>query len=97
MVLEKKIGGIVNHGDVLATLFSNRGKDVLEMARARTQRAFTVRNVGTGSSGSEVAGCKQPNFVVDSVIDDSGNVVPWSKHLQHGKAAEENAIQNLEL
>jgi pyrimidine-nucleoside phosphorylase len=97
MVLEKKIGGIVNHGDVLATLFSNRGKDVLEMARARTQHAFTVRNVGTGSSGSEVAGCKQPNFVVDSFIDDSGNVVPWSKHLQHGKAAEENAIQNLEL
>ena len=98
MVLEKKVGGIVNHGDVLATLFSNRGRDVLEMARVRTQRAFTVLRVGTDSSGSEVVECKQPKFVVDSFVDVYGNIAPWSTHLHHGKAAmEENAVQNLEL
>ena len=71
IILNKKVGASVVAGDVLATLFSNHGHDILETARVRTLRAFVVEK-GGGSGG-----CTQPGSVVDSYIDCFGNVMPW--------------------
>ena len=84
IILNKKVGASVVAGDVLATLFSNHGHDILETARVRTLRAFVVEK-GGGSGG-----CTQPGSVVDSYIDCFGNVMPWLNYMNLPKKDEED-------
>ena len=79
IILNKKVGASVMAGDVLATLFSNHGHDVLETAKVRTLRAFVVETAG--EKGGDNGECLQPDSVIDSYIDRFGNVMPWLTYM----------------